>query len=420
MIFSLDVRRARQGDCLLLHFGTKAKPGLIMIDGGPKDVYKPQLRPRLMAIRKARGLDTQQPLPVDLLMVSHIDEDHIQGILDLTAEMIATPQTQPRLLRVLRFWHNSFDDILGNTPHELTAAVQDALGPASLGGGLSADATIESDADRDTIVGGIKVLSSFEQGHRLRDDAKALGFPANAQLIMMDKKPVPIGQGLNLLVTGPLKDELVALQKKNDAWLKTQKKKKVPATAALAAYIDQSVTNLSSIVVLAQSGDKRILLTGDARGDRILQGLEQNGVLQPHGRMHVDVLKAPHHGSSNDVAGDFFERITADHYVFSGNGDYGNPERETIEMLFKARGSTPFQIHLTYPVSEIDAGRQADWREQQAKERQAGKKPRANWNAEKQDLAAFFRKTKLSEGQKIRIVEDSAPHVIDLLEPLGF
>ena len=41
MIFSLDVRRARKGDCLLLHFGTKQKPGLVLIDGGPKSVYVP-------------------------------------------------------------------------------------------------------------------------------------------------------------------------------------------------------------------------------------------------------------------------------------------------------------------------------------------------------------------------------------------
>ena len=32
-IFRLDVLRARKGDCLLLHYGTKTKPGLALIDG---------------------------------------------------------------------------------------------------------------------------------------------------------------------------------------------------------------------------------------------------------------------------------------------------------------------------------------------------------------------------------------------------
>jgi len=58
-----------------------------MIDGGPRGVYGAQLKPRLQAIRKARGLEANKPLDVDLLMVSHVDGDHIQGILDLTKEL---------------------------------------------------------------------------------------------------------------------------------------------------------------------------------------------------------------------------------------------------------------------------------------------------------------------------------------------
>jgi hypothetical protein len=47
MRFSLDVIRARKGDCLLLHYGTAADPRLIIIDGGPANVYRPQLRRRI-------------------------------------------------------------------------------------------------------------------------------------------------------------------------------------------------------------------------------------------------------------------------------------------------------------------------------------------------------------------------------------
>ena len=41
MFFTLDVRRARKGDCLILHYGSKQDPGLALIDGGPSNVYKP-------------------------------------------------------------------------------------------------------------------------------------------------------------------------------------------------------------------------------------------------------------------------------------------------------------------------------------------------------------------------------------------
>ena len=64
-----------------------------MIDGGPRSVYLPHLKPRLQQIRKARDLDRHRPLPVDLLMISHVDDDHIQGILDLTKELIGTTLT---------------------------------------------------------------------------------------------------------------------------------------------------------------------------------------------------------------------------------------------------------------------------------------------------------------------------------------
>ena len=77
MIFSIEVRPALHGDCLMVHYGSKDDPGLVLIDGGPSQVYKPHLKPRLTDIRGKRGLGTDEPLWIDLLMVSHIDEDHI-------------------------------------------------------------------------------------------------------------------------------------------------------------------------------------------------------------------------------------------------------------------------------------------------------------------------------------------------------
>ena len=54
MYFSLDVLRARKGDCLMLHFGTNDDPHLILIDGGPSKVYKPHLAPRIEQLHASR------------------------------------------------------------------------------------------------------------------------------------------------------------------------------------------------------------------------------------------------------------------------------------------------------------------------------------------------------------------------------
>ena len=66
--------------------------------------------------------------------------------------------------------------------------------------------------------------------------------------------------------------------------------------------MDKSVFNLSSIVVLADSGGRRMLLTGDARGDHVLDGIEAAGLFKDD-RLHVDLLKLPHHGSDRNVDG---------------------------------------------------------------------------------------------------------------------
>lgn len=419
MILSLDVRRARKGDCLILHYGSKDDPGLVLIDGGPGQVYKPQLKPRLAQIRKARRLGSDESLPVDLMMVSHIDDDHINGILELTNELVvAKDSQQPLPLRVRSFWHNTFDDIIGNKPDELLASVTASFGAASLSGepdteGLNPDAA--------------QVLASVGQGFRLRDDARKLKLRVNPEfkgkLVMAAKKSVSIGKGLKFTVAGPMQPELVALQKEHDAFLKKKKEKK-DTKAALASFTDTSVPNLSSLVLVAQVGKKRVLLTGDARGDKILQGLELVGLLKKGGEMHVDILKMPHHGSDRNTDPIFFRRITADHYVFSGNGEHGNPERATLQMLLDESGDRDFTIHLTYPIDEIDVERKKDWDEEQQKEKARKKKNpkvkvRENWSPKKHGLAAFFKEHR-DFAKKVSVVDAGKPHVINLLDEIGF
>lgn len=421
MIFSLDVRRARKGDCLIVHYGSKDDPGLALIDGGPGQVYKPHLKPRLTQIRKARGLGNDESISVDLLMVSHIDDDHINGILELTNELVvAKDAKKPLPLKVRSFWHNTFDDIIGNNPKELKGAVTAQFGAAALSGEPDTEGLEPAAA---------MVLASVEQGFRLRDDARKLKFRINPEfdgkLVMAtkDDESVDMGKGLNLTVAGPMKAELLALQKDHDAWLKKHKDDK-KTKAALASFTDTSVPNLSSIVMLAEVDKKRMLLTGDARGDKILRGLELVGLLKPGGTMHVDILKMPHHGSDRNIDPIFFRRITADHYVFSGNGEHGNPERETLQMLLDESGDAEFTIHLTYPIEEIDVERKKDWDKEQGKEKTRKKKNknvkvREDWSPEKHSLTAFFAAHQ-DFARKVSIVEEGNPHVIDLLAKVGF
>jgi hypothetical protein len=419
MFFSLDVRRARKGDCLVLHYGSKTNPGLGLIDGGPSQVYGPHLKPRLEQIRKSRKLGPNDPLPVDFMMVSHIDDDHINGILELTKELLEAKAAKKSLpFRIQSVWHNTFDDIIGNNPKELTAAVTAQFGTASLSGEPDTDG-LDPDVAR--------VLASVSQGFRLRDDLRGLKLRINPEfegkLVIAKKKAktLDMGKGLKFTVVGPMHDEIAALQKDHDTFLK--KKEKAGTASVLAAFTDSSVANLSSVVVLAEVGKKRMLLTGDARGDKVLEGLELVGLLKNDGKstMHVDVFKGPHHGSDRNADPILFRRVTADHYVFSGNGEHGNPERETLQMLLDERGDEDdYTIHLTYPIDEIDVARKEDWKKEQGKEKARKKKNpkvkvRANWSAKKNSLTAFFTANK-KFAEKVVIVPPDNPHVIDLLD----
>ena len=111
MPFSLEALEAKKGDALLLHYGKDADPKLIVIDGGPAGVYAGSLKPRLDEIKKERS--PHDPLAIRLVMVSHIDDDHINGILQMVKKLAdLKEQNKPLPYDITTLWHNSFDDLL--------------------------------------------------------------------------------------------------------------------------------------------------------------------------------------------------------------------------------------------------------------------------------------------------------------------
>lgn len=343
-LFTLEALMAKHGDSLLLHYGDEDAPRFILIDGGPGKVYQETLRPRLLEIRERwYGKD---PLPLEMVMVSHIDDDHINGILDLTDEL---KKKKDPFCQILCFWHNSFDDVIGNKDEDLFSELQEDVKVASIGGVPPSGQSIKRH--------NAAVVASVGQGRKLRSNAEALGLRTNdpfSGLVLAetaDGTRFDWGDGLRLTVLGPTRERIDELHKE---WEKVLIKKGKQAAIA-AAYEDDSAFNLSSIVVLAELGGKRMLLTGDARGDHTLTAIEKAGLLK-NGKLHVDLLKLPHHGSAHNVDHDYFETIIADHYVGSGDGNYGNPELETLQMISKARPDDRFTLHLTYREGKEDLG----------------------------------------------------------------
>lgn len=324
MIFSIEVLQAQQGDCLIVHYGKLDTLGLIVIDGGPSGIYREYLKPRLAKIRqKLMGDD---PLPLKMIMVSHADDDHINGILSMTNDLVGQIEdSKPLPYEVDNFWFNSFDDIIGNK--EISAALY---------------AKSVSDTKKVHISA---VIASTGQGRTLRNNVNKLGWLVNepftelkgtkTRLIRgdIDSTRVPLG-GLGITVLHPTESRLKELQKQWDKDL--QKAKESGDNSVLVASLnssDKSPFNLSSIVCMLEFKGKRMLLTGDGRCDDIYDGLKQNKFLDVNGKLHVDILKMPHHGSNANMKPAFLENITADHYVISADGKHNNPDKETLEMI---------------------------------------------------------------------------------------
>ena len=336
-VFTLEALEAQHGDSLILHYGATSAPKFIVIDGGPPGTY-PLLRKRLDAIHARMG---EEPLEIRMLMVSHIDDDHITGVLDLTTALKEDQTARRRLpFDILTLWHNSFDDIIAKAGPSAIAAIAASAKAVAKGGGS-----------------GAAIVASVGQGRQLRHDADTLAINMNSgfdDLIQFDKarRPLTISPGLIFTVLGPRKNELDKLEAK---WAKElpkiiEREKKKGKPAAIAEFVDRSVHNLSSLIVLVEFDKKRILLTGDARGDFIVESLQDAGLLK-NGKIEVDVLKVPHHGSRRNIAASFFKAIHARHYVFSANGKYGNPDPPTFDDLFAARPKGPYALWLTNGVA---------------------------------------------------------------------
>jgi beta-lactamase superfamily II metal-dependent hydrolase len=326
-MFRLHVVQAEFGDCLLLEYGTDGKPRFTLIDGGPSSNFADNLEP---VLRKIASKTTA----LDLTVLSHVDNDHIIGLVDYFAELQAGTAGLPRPKEL---WHNSWgraidpDGTVGPRLKALMTASRTAAMPNA------AMATL-----------------GIDEGNALRTKATLLNVPINksvpnVDLITVDdvKNPIAFGN-LKLRVVGPTRANLEKLRKEWMSWLDKHEDDVAGDNAMVMANSDQSVPNLSSIALIAEAHGKTILLTGDGRSDHLLDGLQMAGRLDAQGRCHVDILKLAHHGSDRDVNKEFFERVSADTYVVSANGRYGNPDFDTLAWVVEAAKEAGRKIQLVF------------------------------------------------------------------------
>jgi beta-lactamase superfamily II metal-dependent hydrolase len=390
----LRIFQSDNGDCLLL---TGADGRNMLIDGGMRSAFKTHVLPHLGRLREAGE-------QLDLVCVSHIDEDHIAGVLELLDTEIAwrvhdfrqskTRPTKapaaPRPPPVGGIWHNAFGALLDRDAGD----VGDLFAQSSRTLALSADAGWRDLAATHHDLG-LSVDEAIRLSLRIGDEQ--LKIPLNAEFgkrLILTREPAGVDAslgGMQIRVLGPFAADVQRLKKDWDDWLaahaervaKLQETARKDAeqlrTSVAAGEVSQldlllsglgnrsAVTppNLASVLLLVEEGNKRVLLTGDGHADDILAGLEHHGVLPADGTTRVDVLKVQHHGSKNNVHEAFFRRVLARHYVFCGNGEYGNPHLDVLKLLLQTNQALrPDERYDVWFSSNADAAPAGKPREQ--------------------------------------------------------
>lgn len=328
-MFKLRVVQANFGDCLILEYGTAAAPRFMLIDGGPPGVFDDHLESELKKIKTAGG-------KLDLIAISHVDNDHIIGLLDLFAKLRDQRTNHlPELIAVDELWHNSFARTLD--PH---ANLMPQIA------GLAAVNGVAAPHSAAAILG-------IGEGNRVRQLALQLGIPLNSgfdnDLICVDDAPDARAFGnLEVKIVGPTRANLEELRLDWEKWLDEQGPNIASGNPLLMANADKSVPNLSSVMFLATAENKTVLLTGDGRSDHLLAGLKAAGLLAANGQFHVDVLKVMHHGSDRNATKTFFKTVTADTYVVSANGNPDNPDLSTLIWIVEAAKAQDRRISLLF------------------------------------------------------------------------
>jgi len=369
----LEIFPSASGDCLLI---TSADGRTLLADAGLPTAYDDFIAAPLAKMR-------DKGTAIDVAYVSHIDRDHIGGILRMLdhemkwrvyehmtckGRQFKKPDV-PRPPQISQIWHNAFLETIAETE-----AIQLGSALATSAGALAAlNAAALGDPRQAALAAEVEMLAlsvgdAIEVNWRIGADQ--LDIPLNPDFggnFMVARPAGPIHLGsLTVTVLGPTAKQLKELRKEWIIWLRksndyVKKLRKqhdrdvddlrsgmapldiARRTRELVLTIEKDVTppNLASLVLLVEENGSRALLTGDAGDASLLEYFDNAGLMDPEGRLEIDVLKVPHHGAHNSYSSEFAERVRARHYVFCGDGEHHNPEPEVVAGYLAAIENSP-------------------------------------------------------------------------------
>lgn len=351
-MLKLEMLPAGCGDCLWLEYGEPGKTRIVLIDGGVKATAS-----RLAArIRAAMAERHDSKLKIDLLIITHYDNDHIEGVLELL-EKYQLPVT--------------FGDIWFNGDQQLAhLPAPDALGDLLTGSNIDDDSGLPADLLGAGTTGWAPAdLLGAAEADRLSGLLRARSLPWNqafdgaaAMIPKAGKLPEwDMPEGLKLTLLGPTLKRLRSLSNdwqklvgtfdptkitlpepppgdllgRKDAW---------PPIFIEDESPDDSVANGSSIALLAEYQGQALLLTGDAHADDLEAALERlrQQRQKPNLPLPLAAFKLPHHGSAYNLSRALIEGVDCPRFLISTDGSrFMHPDQQALLRIFKFSKSRP-------------------------------------------------------------------------------
>lgn len=326
----IDVLPARHGDSLWIEYGDASAPTRILVDGGPAFAYA-GLRERIAAL-------APEDRYLDLLVVTHIDGDHIEGIIRLLRDEVLG-------LQVREIWFNGLRQIRSVTPppSPLANVPYSVLQGEYLGALIN-----ERGIDWNTAFGGGAVMAGAWVA--LPGGARAfLLSPTRNELLRLHTEwnSELAKAGIEPDASEDVMARLKAIERLAPPLSFTAPgSPDIDVLAARPFEQDNAIANGSSIAMLLEYDGLRLLLLGDAFPDVVEQGI--SALLRKEGgaRLRVDLVKLPHHGSRANVSPSLLDKVACERYVVSSDGKYfRHPDPEAIARVIRHSAGS---VHLLF------------------------------------------------------------------------
>ena len=345
---------ALNGDCILVEFQLSH---YILIDGGYVDTYENYLLPTLKEIESRGG-------KLDVVVVTHIDGDHISGIIRLLEEMP---------IGIGDVWYNGYRHIqsVAVTTEEKETFVHRNIckecqaekpKPISAKQGCTLSALIaKNGVSWNTPAKGNTIMAplSFPLGN------------ANAIIHVLSPNNEDIKALESFWKKRLIKDRLLKKAHSEEFWDDAYEftlskdmpgfhfhEKKVSKNHDLLKLCketyepDGSASNGSSISFVIETEGKRVLFLGDSHAETVMTSLkalygEENA---PY---HFDAVKLSHHGSYNNNSPELFSLLVADKWLVSTNGDkYNHPDMPTLAHIITKDKGRKIYFNYDLPICE--------------------------------------------------------------------